>query len=119
MIFVRNVPPNTAALLGFGMITSLRLFCRILSALYVKWLEAAGLLVAPIAYNIGDKELDYLMSSLNGVLFTGGDLYLTPNTTYYQTSRKIFDKVKFRKLAQRLCCVCFSVPRVHAAFSSI
>ncbi len=64
------------------------------AALYVKWLEASGLLVVPIAYNIADSDLDYLMASLNGIFFTGGDLLLTPDIPYYRTARKIFDKVR-------------------------
>lgn len=58
---------------------------------YVKWLEMAGARVVPIPYDANATVITSLLSSVNGVLFTGGGLNLTPNTTYYQTAQLIFN----------------------------
>lgn len=42
-------------------------------SLYVKWLESAGARVVPIPFDDSDEELERLASSVNGILFTGGD----------------------------------------------
>ena len=42
-------------------------------SLYVKWLESAGARVVPVRYDLPDAELERLASSVNGILFTGGD----------------------------------------------
>eukprot|EP00448_Togula_jolla_P007396 CAMPEP_0170602992 /NCGR_PEP_ID=MMETSP0224-20130122/18683_1 /TAXON_ID=285029 /ORGANISM="Togula jolla, Strain CCCM 725" /LENGTH=405 /DNA_ID=CAMNT_0010927861 /DNA_START=47 /DNA_END=1264 /DNA_ORIENTATION=+ len=54
-------------------------------ASYVKWLEAAGLRVAPILHHATPEEMDVMLDQLNGVLLTGG------NATYdhaYQRATK-------------------------------
>lgn len=46
--------------------------CQILPASYVRFIEAAGGEVVPVSYNTTDEEIDHLVGSLNGFLFTGG-----------------------------------------------
>jgi hypothetical protein len=41
------------------------------SASYVQWLQSAGARVALIPYDANETTLSLLMSSINGVLFTG------------------------------------------------
>lgn len=41
-------------------------------ASYVKHLESAGLRVAPLYYNATNQETEFILSRVNGVLFTGG-----------------------------------------------
>lgn len=50
-------------------------------ASYVKWIEAAGALVVPIHWDSTYDEVDYLLSRVNAVLFTGGDANLYVNNT--------------------------------------
>ncbi|EDQ86726.1 uncharacterized protein MONBRDRAFT_28072 [Monosiga brevicollis MX1] len=63
-------------------------------AFYVQWLESSGLQVAIIPYSASDELLETIMGSVNGVLFTGGELGLQMNSTYYQTANKILQQVK-------------------------
>ena len=58
--------------------------------LYVKWLEAAGLRVAPIPYDLPEAEQRALFDGVNALLFTGGDLSLFANTTYYQAAQRLY-----------------------------
>jgi len=53
---------------------------------YVKWLESAGSRVVPIPHNASPQTLTNLFNSINGLLFTGGDLSLLKDTTYYKTA---------------------------------
>ena len=61
---------------------------------YVKFLEAAGARVVPVVYDQSHESLDTLQSKLNGILFTGGSLSLTEDTTYYQTAKRIYENAK-------------------------
>jgi len=61
------------------------------SASYVKWLESAGARVAPVRYDLPQAELKSILSSLNGLLFTGGDQSLNAGTPYFETAKFIFD----------------------------
>lgn len=38
------------------------------------------------------SELDSLVKSVNGILFTGGGLSLLPNTSYFATAKVLFGK---------------------------
>lgn len=58
---------------------------------YVKYIEAAGARVVPIHYNSTQSQLAYLLSRLNGVLFTGGGTDLSPGSKFYATGRQIYD----------------------------
>ncbi|KAH3744231.1 Gamma-glutamyl hydrolase A [Pelomyxa schiedti] len=58
---------------------------------YVQWLEQLGIRVAPIFYDAPQSELKRMWQSLNGILFTGGELTLYPNTTYFQTAQYLYD----------------------------
>jgi gamma-glutamyl hydrolase len=60
------------------------------TSFYVKWIEQGGGRVVPIRYDTDPTELAHLVSSLNGVLFTGGELDLGLNTTYVETAMTIF-----------------------------
>lgn len=46
--------------------------CEFLPASYVRYIESAGAEVVPISSRASIEEMDHLMSSLNGFLFTGG-----------------------------------------------
>eukprot|EP00730_Choanoeca_flexa_P001301 TRINITY_DN10575_c0_g1_i1.p1 TRINITY_DN10575_c0_g1~~TRINITY_DN10575_c0_g1_i1.p1 ORF type:complete len:328 (+),score=74.16 TRINITY_DN10575_c0_g1_i1:1-984(+) len=61
---------------------------------YVKWLESAGLRVAIIPYDANATLLTTIIDSVNGVLFTGGELGLQLNSTYYHTAQTLFAAVK-------------------------
>lgn len=50
-------------------------------ASYVKWIEAAGAMVVPIHWDSTYDEVDFLLSRVNAVLFTGGDTNLYVNNT--------------------------------------
>ena len=68
---------------------------------YVKWLESAGARVVPIRFNLAPAQLDPLLDSINGILFTGGELTLFPNTTYYKTANYIYKQVLERNSKQQ------------------
>jgi gamma-glutamyl hydrolase len=65
-------------------------------ASYVKWIESAGGLVVPIQWDSTYDEIDEILSKVNGVLFTGGDvdLYLN-NTSPGYTFNKFTDTAAF------------------------
>ena len=46
--------------------------CEMLPASYVKYIESAGGEVVPVSIDTTDSEMDVLLDSLNGFLFTGG-----------------------------------------------
>lgn len=58
----------------------------------VKWLEQGGARVVPVRYDLSKEELDKVFDSVNGVYFTGGNLALTENTTYFKTAKYLFDR---------------------------
>jgi len=66
------------------------------SAVYVKWVEAAGARVAVIPYDAPRSQIDELLSSVSAVLFTGGELVLDLDTPYMQQANYIFQTVKAR-----------------------
>eukprot|EP00747_Dinoflagellata_sp_TGD_P212993 gnl/TRDRNA2_/TRDRNA2_86016_c0_seq1.p1 gnl/TRDRNA2_/TRDRNA2_86016_c0~~gnl/TRDRNA2_/TRDRNA2_86016_c0_seq1.p1 ORF type:complete len:332 (+),score=37.72 gnl/TRDRNA2_/TRDRNA2_86016_c0_seq1:51-1046(+) len=47
--------------------------CEVIPASYFKFIEAAGGRAMPVSYYSSDEEIDHLASSLNGVLFPGGE----------------------------------------------
>mmetsp|Transcript_82875 Transcript_82875/g.146450 ORF Transcript_82875/g.146450 Transcript_82875/m.146450 type:complete len:334 (+) Transcript_82875:22-1023(+) len=47
-------------------------FCEMLPASYVRFIESAGGQVVPVSSNTSDEDMDHLIDSLNGFLFTGG-----------------------------------------------
>jgi hypothetical protein len=65
---------------------------------YPKWVEGGGARVAPVRVDMPDAELDVLLSSLNGFLFTGGGVeFFFPNKTltrYSSVALKILNTVK-------------------------
>ena len=69
--------------------------------LYVKWLEAAGVRVAPIRFDLPAADLQRLLSSLNGALITGGEYdIVTPVPSQYLRSAKvIYDFSRLRHKA--------------------
>jgi hypothetical protein len=56
------------------------------TSFYPQWLLSAGVRTAVIPFNADVDTLDMLLGSVNGVLFTGGELYLSPNnqSQYYE-----------------------------------
>ncbi|GKT14799.1 putative multi-domain containing protein [Aduncisulcus paluster] len=65
-------------------------------ASYVKWLESAGARVVPLFFDIPDEEIDRILDSVNGVLFTGGEdfISLDPENAYTHTAHRVLDRVK-------------------------
>eukprot|EP01147_Barroeca_monosierra_P005765 gene5765-9018_t len=63
------------------------------TAFYVKWLESSGLRVAALPYNLDPATMAKAISSVSGVLFTGGGESLKPNTPYYKAASHIFKQV--------------------------
>eukprot|EP00746_Dinoflagellata_sp_MGD_P045877 gnl/MRDRNA2_/MRDRNA2_21277_c0_seq1.p1 gnl/MRDRNA2_/MRDRNA2_21277_c0~~gnl/MRDRNA2_/MRDRNA2_21277_c0_seq1.p1 ORF type:complete len:346 (+),score=29.89 gnl/MRDRNA2_/MRDRNA2_21277_c0_seq1:112-1149(+) len=62
-------------------------------SVYVKWIESAGGRVVPLMYNAAPAELDVIFDSLNGVLFTGGELNISDlNSPYMQTAARLLTK---------------------------
>ena len=62
----------------------------------------AGSWAVPIRYDLDDEDLDELLASINGVLFTGGAMPLVDHdtgeqSTYYKTAKKIFNYAKRQK----------------------
>ena len=60
-----------------------------------QFVELAGNVAVPIRYDLPEDELLALLSKLNGVLFTGGNLILVnPKTNehhqYYNSAKVIF-----------------------------
>lgn len=60
------------------------------SASYVKYLEMAGARVVPIKINTPEDELVKIFSSINGVLFPGGDSYVL-DSPYQRSAEFAFD----------------------------
>jgi gamma-glutamyl hydrolase len=58
------------------------------SSFYNEWLYQAGARVVPLRYNMSDEEINFFSTRLNGILFTGGGLSLTLNSTYVKTAMK-------------------------------
>lgn len=61
-----------------------------IAASYIKYLESSGARVVPIMNDLSEDETDRLFSSINGVLFPGGEANL--NTSgYAKIGRRIID----------------------------
>ena len=68
-----------------------KLFQRqIINGKVAKWHHLIHLSVR--RYDLPQKELDAIFDSINGLYFTGGNLALTENTTYYKTAKYLWDK---------------------------
>ena len=61
-----------------------------ISAAYVKYLESAGARVVPIEINQDPEVIKKLLSSLNGVLFPGGDSYVM-DSPYQKNAKLVYD----------------------------
>ncbi|KAJ4454700.1 putative Gamma-glutamyl hydrolase A [Paratrimastix pyriformis] len=64
----------------------------VISASYVKWLEAGGARILVIPYDATHDRLDSIFSQINGIFFTGGGLSLDVGTTYWETANYLFQK---------------------------
>lgn len=60
-----------------------------IAASYVKYLEMAGARVVPIEGDLSDDELLKIFNSINGLLFTGGEVNLE-SSSYYRTTKRLF-----------------------------
>jgi len=60
-------------------------------ASYVKWIESAGARAVPIFYNSSQVELATLFSSVNAIVFTGGEQTLQKGLAFYDTAKYLFD----------------------------
>jgi gamma-glutamyl hydrolase len=56
---------------------------------YVEWLSQGGARVVPVLYDLPSDKLEHLLSSINGVLFTGGSINLDFNSTFVKTAQTI------------------------------
>lgn len=63
-------------------------------ASFVRWLESGGARIIPIHYDTDEQELRHLFNSINGVLFTGGEITDISNTPYGRTAKLIFEWAK-------------------------
>jgi len=61
---------------------------------YIYWLSQAGGRVSPVRFDLPDDDLMSLLQQVNGILFTGGENTLLPETKYFQTALKIFNYAK-------------------------
>lgn len=59
-------------------------------ASFVRWLESGGARVIPIRYDVDEQELRRLFESVNGILFTGGEITDISNTPYGKNARLLF-----------------------------
>jgi len=62
-------------------------------SIYVDWIQQGGARVAYIPYDASKEKLDHLFKSLNGILFTGGELNLNFSLQYVQTAKYLYDLV--------------------------
>lgn len=69
---------------------------------YAEWLTAAGARVFGIPYDASDTLLDVVVASASGIVWPGGDIIVEPNTTLYQTARRLLDRVIVENQAGRL-----------------
>lgn len=62
-------------------------------AFYVKWIEQSGARVVPIPHDVHKKPelLQLYLTSLNGVLFTGGDLGLALDSDYVKSATHFYN----------------------------
>lgn len=63
------------------------------NAVYARWLESAGAQVVPIPFDLPKDEIKKLLQSVNGVLFTGGEVPLREENRYMDSARFIFGQV--------------------------
>lgn len=75
-----------------GMVETTSVSC--FTSFYVKWLESSGARAVILPFNANASTIDLLLERVNGVLFTGGGLDLTFNTTYVQSAKYIYDAVR-------------------------
>lgn len=63
-------------------------------SVYVKWLQASGIRVVAIPWDAPRTELDYVMSSTNGLLLMGGVLAdkTFEMTEYYEVAKYVYRK---------------------------
>lgn len=62
-----------------------------LPASYVKWVEAVGARAIPLLYDWPTETLDEVLAQLNGVLFPGGSVDITPTgSAFGQASFRVF-----------------------------
>eukprot|EP00045_Choanoeca_perplexa_P018356 m.288947 g.288947 ORF g.288947 m.288947 type:complete len:333 (+) comp17791_c0_seq4:6490-7488(+) len=83
---------------------------------YVKWLESTGIRVAIIPYNANQTIITTILDSVNGVLFTGGELGLLQNSTYYHTAHALFEGVKAKNdqgISMPLWATCMGFQLMH------
>jgi len=68
---------------------------------YAKWIEQGGARAVVIPYDAPPDDMDTLVDSVNGVLFTGGNVKLRFNETtgYMAAAGRIFDRMNARHAA--------------------
>jgi len=65
-----------------------------LPAQYGTWLAQAGARIVPIRYDERPDRIKELFNSVNGLLFTGGDLTLREDTKYFSTANLLWQMAK-------------------------
>jgi len=60
-------------------------------ALYVDWIQQGGARIAVVPFDAPTSQLNQLFSSLNGILFTGGELDLNLSEPYMKTANYFFN----------------------------
>jgi gamma-glutamyl hydrolase len=60
----------------------------------VHWLESAGGRLVPVPFDAHISELEQLFFQINGLVFTGGSLLYSANTSYFQKVEFLFNLAK-------------------------
>lgn len=89
-----DAPARSAgSLRGDSTSSSAEVSLSCFAAFYAQWLQAAGARVVALPYNAPPAVLDALLSQVNGVLFTGGELGLNFSDPYTQAAFHIYSRV--------------------------
>lgn len=90
---VSSESTNLRPIVGILAIPSTESRNSFMHASYVEWLQQGGARVVPIPHDTPVDELDRILNSINGVLFTGGALDLYFNMTFVKAADRIFQHV--------------------------
>ena len=101
IIGVLTVPVENGCVTAASGVSSSGDVTSCFHSLYVKWIEAAGARVVPLRYDAPLSELDALVGSLNGILFTGGEtpIKTEPNSTCVTEPRSAVASARAREEA--------------------
>jgi gamma-glutamyl hydrolase len=93
-LLLSSAQPNLRPIIGILAIPSTESSNSFIHASYVEWLEQGGARVVPIPHDTPPLEIDEILQSINGVLFTGGALDLEFNSTFVKAADQILNHVR-------------------------